>query len=481
VSTSTVGHALPASFRDPSGFLFRRGEGLYRQVNMIYREHYARLMSSGLYDNLVEAGLLVRHREVDVECPLPESAYLAIQPELVPFISYPYEWCFSQLRDAALTTLEVARRALRHNMSLKDCTAFNVQFLRGKPVFIDTLSFEKYQEGKPWVAYRQFCEHFLAPLALMSYTDIRLNQLFRPFIHGIPLDLASTLLPAKTRFRFSLLTHIHLHKASQKQFADRKASISTHRFSRRAFLGLLDSLESAIRGLPWKASGSEWGQYYSDTNYNDESFEQKRRLVAEYLELAQPETVWDLGGNTGHFSRIASDQGITTLCCDIDPDAVEANYRRVAATGEEHILPLVMDLTNPSAGSGWGNQERDALQARGPADTVMALALIHHLAISNNVPLEMVARFFRDTCRHLIIEFVPKSDSQVQRLLATREDIFPDYRQECFEADFSRYFNILHAMPIPGSERTLYLMQRRDAGYGEQRSLFGTAPVMQHL
>jgi hypothetical protein len=419
-------------------------------------------MDSGLYDHLVAQGLLVRHREVDVEPPHPENCWRVLGPEVVPFISYPDEWSFSQLRDAALATLAVARTALDYGMSLKDCSAFNIQFMKGRPVFIDTLSFERYREGKPWVAYRQFCQHFLAPLALMHYTDVRLNQLFRTYIDGVPLDLAARLLPGRTRLRFSLLTHIHLHTASQQRYADRKASLPQRNFSRRAYLGLLDNLASAIRGLSWKASGSEWGEYYNATNYDDGAFAQKRRLIGEYLDLTRPRTVWDLGGNIGLFSRIASDRGIDTLCFDIDPDAVERNYQRVSATGEEHLLPLLLDLTNPTSRRGWHGNERSSLLDRGPADTAMALALIHHLAISNNVPLDRLAQFFSETCRYLIIEFVPKSDSQVERLLATREDIFPNYRQDCFEAAFEEEFDILRSTPIRGSERTLYLMKSRN-------------------
>src|SRR6185503_16964008 len=204
------GGQLSASFRDPSGFLFSRGGVLYRQVNRKYEQEYARLMESGLYEKLVKAGLLIPHLEVD-EAPAESEvtrafAYKIIQPERAPFISYPYEWSFGQLKDAALATLSIQRRALKVGMSLKDASAYNIQFVRGKPTLIDTLSFEIYKEGQPWVAYRQSCQHFLAPLALMALKDVRLNQLLRVYIDGVPLDLASGLLPAKTRLNFGLLT-----------------------------------------------------------------------------------------------------------------------------------------------------------------------------------------------------------------------------------------------------------------------------------
>ena len=235
---------VPGSFRDPSGFLFWQNGSLYRQINIIYKDHYDRLMNSGLYEELTKTGLLIPHQEVDIEPAQPGIAYKIIQPERIDFISYPYEWCFSQLKDAALTTLRIQKKALDFGLSLKDASAYNVQFRKGKPVFIDTLSFESYHEGQPWIAYRQFCQHFLAPLALMSCKDIRLNQLLRIYIDGIPLDLASSLQPFRTRFSLSLLSHIHLHARSQKRFADKKVDTRQIKLSRVGLLGLINNLES---------------------------------------------------------------------------------------------------------------------------------------------------------------------------------------------------------------------------------------------
>ena len=237
----------PSSFRDPCGFVFRQEGSVYRQINAIYKEDYDQLTGSGLCKALVEAGLLVGHEEVAREGPEPRIAYKVLKPEPIPFISYPYEWSFSQLKDAALTTLDIQSRALGFGMSLKDCSAYNIQFMKGKPVFIDTLSFERYQEGKPWVAYRQFCQHFLAPLALMSCRDVRLGQLSRVHIDGVPLDLASRLLPVRTRFTFSLLFHIHLHARSQSRFADRRIDTKRQKVGRLGLLGIIDSLRSAVR------------------------------------------------------------------------------------------------------------------------------------------------------------------------------------------------------------------------------------------
>jgi len=452
---------IPSSFRDPSGFLFYRNGSIYRQVNITYQENYDHLMNSGLYENLVNAELLIPHEEVDIEGEEPDKAHKTIKPELIPFISYPYEWCFSQLKNAALTTLEIQKKSLDFGMSLKDCSAYNIQFRKGKPVLIDTLSFEKYRPGQPWVAYRQFCQHFLAPLALMSYKDIRLNQLFRIYIDGVPLDLASSLLPFGTRFRFSLLSHIHLHAKSQNHFADKTVNTSGREVTRLSFLGLIDNLESTIKKMKWHDQSSEWTDYYEDTNYSPEALQQKRQIVAEFLNTINPRSVWDLGANVGMFSRIVSDKGIQTISFDIDPGAVEKNYLKCLKNGEANVLPLLLDLTNPSPGIGWENQERMSLLERNPTDTVFALALIHHLAISNNLGLKKIADFFKKICNWLVIEFVPKSDSQVQRLLSTREDIFVDYTQRVFKREFRKYFKIENSVKIKESERILYLMKRK--------------------
>jgi ribosomal protein L11 methylase PrmA len=295
----------------------------------------------------------------------------------------------------------------------------------------------------------------------MSYRDVRLNQLFRVYIDGVPLDLASALLPFRTRLKFSLLSHLHLHARSQKHFADKAIDMSGHKVSRLSFLGLIDNLESAVNKLKWRVKGTEWAGYYEDTNYSPEALSHKKEIVARFLDEIKPEMLWDLGANIGLFSRIASEQGIQTISFDIDPGAVEINYLQCLKEGQTNILPLLLDLTNPSPGIGWENEERGSLQERGPADAALALALIHHLAISNNLPLEKIAHFFSEICTWLIIEFIPKSDSQVQRLLSTREDIFPDYTEEVFENEFQKYFAIQNRIKVKDSERSMYVMERR--------------------
>ena len=258
-----------------------------------------------------------------------------------------------------------------------------------------------------------------------------------------------------------MFSHIHLHAKTQKKYSDKQVDVKSRKISSFNFRALIESLESAVKKLKWAPAGTEWGDYYEATNYSDEAMGEKEKLVLDFLERVKPETTWDLGANTGRFSRLASKNGIPTVAFDIDPAAVEKNYLACGRDSEENLLPLVLDLTNPSPSLGWRNTERDSMIERGPTDTILALALIHHLAISNNTPLDSIAEFLSELCGFLIIEFVPKSDSQVRRLLATRKDIFPEYTRSGFEKAFEQYFVIEEVEPIEGSERLLYLLRSK--------------------
>jgi len=453
--------ALNSSFRDPSGFVFLQGNNIFRVVNNSYRDDYDKLMSK-LYPALTQAELLISHTEVDFDSTKKANQYKLLQAEKIPFISYPYEWSFSQYKDAALTTLAIQRKALEQGMTLKDASVYNIQFYRGKPIFIDTLSFEKYEEGNPWIAYGQFCRHFLAPLTLMAYHDPRMGAMMRDYIDGIPLDLASGLLPFKSRFRVPLFLHIHLHASSQKRHADseNKSAKTAKKFSHAAMMGLIDSLENGIKKLRLKTDRTEWGAYYEETILSNDYLLKKQTLVSRFLEDIDAKLVWDVGANDGTFSRLAAKKSYT-VAFDIDHLAVEYNYLKIKEKQEKNILPLLLDLTNPSPAIGWNNEERDSIFGRENPDLILALALVHHLAISNNVPLRKLATFFANLTPQLIVEFVPKIDLRVRTLLATREDIFPDYTKEGFEAAFNEYFTIEDMQKIEGTDRVLYLMQRK--------------------
>ncbi len=444
----------PSSFRDPLSSLYWKDSRLYRKLSGASYRDYKLLMSSGLYAHLTKRGMLVRHSQI-----ADSGDEVTIEPELIPVVSYPYEWSFAQLRAAALLTLQIQEMALAHEMSLKDASAYNVQFVGSVPVLIDTGSFEAYVEGEPWVAYRQFCQHFLAPLALMRYTRLDLGALLRLFIDGVPLDLATTLLPLRARLRPSMALHIVAHGVSQKRHADNHERVVARRIPKYNVLAILSNLGHTIEGLQLKRLATEWGAYYTFTNYNDNAFRAKSDIIRQWCDRIAPKRVLDLGSNNGQFSRVVLEAAAVeyAISADIDPVAVNANYVKAAAEHDTRILPLRIDLTNPSPALGWNNTERSSFRDRAQSDLVLALALVHHLAISNNVPLRQIAAYFRELAPALIVEFVPKSDSQTQKLLANRKDVFPDYTEAGFGQAFGEYFTLEKKSMVRDSQRTMYL------------------------
>lgn len=451
-----------SSFRDPAGFVFMHRDLLYRQVNLVAQDDFDHFIDSGLYKNLVESKLLVEHRQIEKLAAFEADAkrYKIIKPALVPFISYPYEWSFHQLKDAALLTLRVQQMALKHGMILKDASAYNVQFIGRQPIFIDSLSFWKYSEGDPWEGYKQFCQHFVAPLALSAYGSPEIIKSLRVFLDGLPLELSVKLLPVRACLSRGLLSHIYLHAASAKRYAQPQTSKSSkRRVSPLALRGLLASLEATIKRLNLPRRQTQWGDYYSDTNYSSKAFRSKKQIVASMIKQVSPapKVVWDLGANDGSFSQLAASAGAYCLAFDSDALAVEQNYQKNDDYNNQ-ILPLVQDLANPSPPLGWAHSERLSLVQRGPADLAIALALVHHLAITEHSPLPSIAEFLASVCRSLIVEFVPKTDSKVQALLsAFSRNIFTDYDEKHFQQAFEAYFTQLERRPISDSQRVIYL------------------------
>jgi hypothetical protein len=462
---TTVAAQDPGSFRDPSGFVYRRTGVVYRQINRSFADEWDRLVASGLLDQLQARGWLVNHETVASDQALdPVSAHAVIRPDAIPFISYPYEWCFGQLKTAALQTLEIQQLANAAGFTLRDASAYNIQFLGAKPVLIDSLSFAPLRSGAPWLAYRQFCEHFLAPLALMAYRDVRLGMLSRQFVDGLPLDLASRLLPRRTLLRLGLLSHIHLHAGAQRRFGADGVDARGRRDQRigdTARAALLDSLLRVVRGLRWQPAGTEWADYAENTSYGSQGEAAKDEIVRDLLDHSGGGVVWDLGANTGRYSRIAADRGHPVIAWDLDHGATERHFDRLRRDGRNDILPLIQDLANPSPGIGWAGVERASLFARANARIIMALALVHHLAIGRNVPLGRIAETLASLGPELIVEFVPKEDPMVRRMLSTRDDVFADYAVDGFRRAFSRAFDIAGERPVPGTSRIIYRMVRR--------------------
>jgi hypothetical protein len=389
-----------------------------------------------------------------------------IQPDQLTFVSYPYEWSFSQLKDAALLTLSVHLAALTYGMILKDATAFNVQFADAKPVFIDTLSFDFYHDGAPWAAYGQFCRHFLAPLLLMKYVALDLGRLQAVFLDGVPLEVASAMLPLRTHWSPQIKANIHMHANSLRKHKEEFTSNEQPKLALTTQKNIANSMKGFIQDMRPDAQ-SEWGNYYSLANYDDKAFQFKETTVARWVEETRVKRLWDIGGNDGHFSRLVQHLCESILCTDVDPVAVDKNYQLCRKRNETKIIPLVVDYTNPTPGLGFSNNERRDLQTRVKQfdpDCILSLALIHHLCLSTNCSFEMLADSFTSISKNLIIEFVHPTDSWAEKLLGSKRDarhLFDFYNKQNFENIFSRYYHVMEEAAVPGSERTLYLMRSR--------------------
>jgi hypothetical protein len=457
-SNLTAHRKESSSFRDPSGYLFWQDDQLYRFVSESYATQYDHAKTVGLFDQLIEKQWMVPFEDLGAFEDL-EDCHTVLRPSLLDFVSYPAEWCFGQIKDAALLTLDVHLHALSHGMMLKDASLYNVQFHRGKATFIDHLSFDFYEPYGYWPAYGQFCRHFLAPLALMSRVDVGLAKLLNIHIDGVPLDLAAKILPFSSRLSFSLFAHLFLHSKYVNKYGAARSRVAKKTINISGAIAMANSLRSWIAGQKAHDQKTEWGQYYSETSYSDAAMASKRDIIRAMVKRTQPNRVWDIGANDGRMSRDIADITDRIVCFDIDHTAVDRNYQICKEEKYESILPLICDFMNPTPAIGFENQERPALLERGRPDLVLALAVIHHLAISNNVPLDRLAGFFAKMTPNLLIEFVPKHDEMVQRLLANRADIFPDYTPEGFEQAFGTFFDIVEARGIAESPRRLYLLR----------------------
>ncbi|MBS1513324.1 MAG: class I SAM-dependent methyltransferase [Bacteroidetes bacterium] len=449
----------PASYRDRDGFIFKYNNQFYRCINKTYFSQYQHLMDSGLYDLLVKKKWLIAHEEVKDKPEWNSEEYRVIYPQQIAYVSYPYEWSFEMWKDAALLTLDIALTAMEKGMLLKDATPFNIQFVQGKPVFIDTLSFELYDAAKPWIAYRQFCECFIAPLLLQKYADASMNHFFQLYPNGIPLQLVQELLPAKAKWNVHNYMHVYLQ--GKIKTSKRNASTAQQPFSKPKMLLLLNGLHGYVKKMQVKPAKTIWDDYYTDTILSKQYLDEKAKLVQSLLKKIPFQTVIDLGANDGYFSLLLKDKASAIVSADSDVNCINQLYLKIKNEKISNILPVVSALHTPSPSIGWHHTERMNFTERFKGDVVLALALVHHLAIANNVPLEMIAQWFAALGNYLLVEFVPKTDDKVKQLLQYRQDIFDDYHSTGFEKAFGNYFDILTKATVPGTERILYLAKKR--------------------
>ena len=444
----------PASFRDPDGYVFHEDGVPYRAITNpkapLLDEKYR-----PFFEAAVERRLLIGYEPVNVDHGGREAFRKVIRPKKLPIVTYPYEWCFEQLKDAALVTLDLNILALSHGLTLKDATAFNVQRYGGGLLFIDHLSFELTDGLMPWKPYSQFCRHFLNPLAIGAFRDIHSSGLFQTYLDGIPTQLAAWLIPLRGRIRFGLFVHIVLHGLFIRR-STHFAKRGTKNRSHGKQIHLLGQLKNVVEKLVPAKAATVWADYYDNTNYGEEAFAEKKRVIKKIFQEKRYRTVWDIGSNTGEFSRLIQPCVEHVVSLDVDHNAVNQNYVENRRLGVEGVTPLVFDITNPSAGQGFGAKERPALQERSRPDAVLALALLHHLCITHNIPFVMVRDYFAAFACDLVIEFVDRDDSQFKRLIEAKGLPYKWYNRKAFEECFQGRYHQLAGIDLPGTHRSIY-------------------------
>ena len=457
--------AESGSFRDRRGRIFYVDGRVLRTVMPIAVADYDFVRGSGLVDALVADQKLVGETLVDASIlgEHAQGAHYVLEHPRLPFISYPYEWSFSALKAAALLHLDIQQAALKKDVTMTDATAYNVQFVGPKPIFIDSLSFRRYTEGEYWGGHRQFCEQFINPLLLRSVNGIPHNAWYRGELEGISAADLSRLLPWRSRLSWNVLTNVFMQARLQNTSSSSDAieKAKARKLPRIGYEQNLHGLRKWIAGLePKMDSKTVWQDYATDNSYADEEAVNKRRFVAEFTRAVNPKVFLDIGCNTGDYSVVALENGAQlAIGFDFDHGALEYGYRR-AANESLNFLPLHLDAANPSPNQGWSQAERKGFIERAKGDAVIGLALIHHLAIARNLPLADVIGWLVDMAPQGIIEFVPKKDAMVQRLLQMREDLFADYDRATFEKYLGSRARILKSETVSASGRVLYWFDR---------------------
>ena len=457
----------PASYRDPSGHVHIEGERVFRTVTPHGRAEYEFIRDSGTLNGLIERGLLIGATEVEKIVLADASPQdLILEHPNIPVLSYPYEWPFRALKAAALLHLDIQLAVLKNNIALSDASAFNIQFLGGKPIFIDYLSFRRYQDGEPWFGHRQFCEQFLNPLILQAKLGVPFHAAYRGRPDGIESVGLSPLLKLRHKWSPTMFSHITLFARSQNRVNAsmlKEAQVAQVRgLKRDRYRAILLQLHQFISHLkPAEGAQTTWEGYADDNTYETVEAAAKRAVVERFVTDSRPNLLIDLGCNTGDYSQIALSCGAKYVVgLDSDHGALERAFMR-SVSDDLNFLPLYQDLGNPTPGLGWNARERQSLEDRlARADAVLALALVHHLAIARNVPLDAVVDAIVAMAPRGVIEFVPKDDPTVQIMLALREDIFASYNRETFIKALERRATVVAHETVSESGRELFRFQR---------------------
>ncbi|MFI7576737.1 class I SAM-dependent methyltransferase [Micromonospora sp. NPDC049497] len=457
--------AEPGSFRDPANRIFHLGDEVLRGLDEEAAVQWRALAASGFFPSLVAAGKVCGTEPAD-PAPLPHGWAAVLRHERIPFVSHPYEWSFAMLRDAALLHLEILRAALPEGFTTKDGSAYNLQWRGAEPVFIDVGSFTPARDGEPWAGYRQFCQTMLYPLLLGAHLGLDFQPWLRARVDGIEPEQMRPLLGGTRRLLPGVLTHVHLHGAMQRRnagasTADVRSQLRAAGYSRELALATVRGIEKLVRRLDRRGAPSHWVDYQRTCGYTADDRAAKERFVAEALTAGpRARLVLDLGANDGRYARLAARHADYVVAVEQDPTVVDELYRTLRAQGERRILPLVMDLADPSPGGGWRGVERASFADRAHADVVLALAVVHHLAIGRNVPLPEVVDGLVALAApgaRLVVEFVHPEDPMARRLLANKpEGLFPDYRREEFERSLAARCRIARRLDLPSGTRTLY-------------------------
>lgn len=458
------------SFRDPAGHVLISDNRVFRSINEVAREDYEAIRDKGALARAIKQGYLIDFNELaksDWPLDVLDAAYLVEHPR-IPYISYPYEWSFSQLKAAALHHLDFQLTLLESDVVLSDATAYNIQFIGSKPVFIDLLSLRRYKKGEFWSGHRQFCEQFLNPLLLRALNGISHNSWFRGSLEGISTADLARLIPFSKKFSWNVMSQvILLGKLEQKVInaPDKlvEKARSRRELSKAAYRGLLSQMRNWISKLvPAGREKTVWGDYAHTHTYTSKEAALKRQFVKDFVVATKPKTLVDIGCNTGDYSVAALEAGAEyVIGFDFDQKTIDLAFSR-AIDQQLPFLPLFLDAANPSPDQGWRQAEREGFMGRTKADALVALAFEHHLAIAKNIPIQQVVQWLVNIAPHGVIEFVPKSDSTIQKMLALREDIFCDYNIETFETHLKKLSKIVQKQVVSESGRCLFWYQRSE-------------------